>query len=544
MTTTGRKNWQVQAEHSGSLIRLQNLIQRGSGSCLLILQQNRPSYRDGLIEFLGQEHSRVLNLKEPGGFEAFEAELEKGEQGRILHLINLESLGEEKQRAFFKGLNYHREHIARTCAGILAFWLPEPLVREMALQAADFWAWREQVLDFTVPVEPVERIAFDWLKNSNMEVAGKQERIREIEEFLARPVELSSLSTADLKRELGNLYKSIGEYAKAEQIFTEAIAEYRELDEIEAQAVTQRDLADIMSAQDNPDTALCILKEKVLPVFRQLHNEREEAETKDRIADLFQQRSELDQALNIRHQEILPILERLGDVRNKAVTMGKIADILKARGELDKALDIRRNEELPVYEKIGDVRAKAVTMGDIADILQARGELDKALDIRRNEELPVYERLGDVRSKAVTMGRIADILQARGELDKALEIRQQEELPVYEQLGDVREKAVTMGKIADIFQARGELDKALEIYQKEELPVYEKLGDVFSLLLCRTDIARLLHEIDAKTNKEEIEHLLRLALADAQRLKLPGETEWIEEIIKKLGIAAKKDGAE
>ncbi|MCI5183577.1 MAG: tetratricopeptide repeat protein, partial [Candidatus Electrothrix sp. AW1] len=339
-----QKEWQIQAEHSGCLIRLQNLLQQTSGFRLLILQQNRPSYRDGLIVFLGQENSRVLNLKELGNFDAFETELENQGQARILHLINLESLGKSELHAFFKGLNYHREHIARTCPGILAFWLPEPLVREMALQAADFWAWREQVLDFTVPVEPVERVVFDWIKNWNMEMQGKQERIREIEDFLTHAAKQPTLSTADLKRELGNLYESIGEYGKAEQMFTEAIADYRNLDEAGAQAVTQRDLADLMSAQGVPDAALYLLKEKVLPVFVCLNNEQEQAETQDRIADIFQNQGELDQALNIRRQEILPVFERLGDVREKAVTMGKIADILQARGELDKALEIRQQE--------------------------------------------------------------------------------------------------------------------------------------------------------------------------------------------------------
>lgn len=416
MTAKEQKDWQVQAEHSGSLIRLQNLIQWGAGFCLLILQQNRPSYRDGLIAFLekSQPDSRVMNLKELGGFMTFEAELEQQGQIRILHLINLESLGAPELQVFFKGLNYHREHIARTCPGILAFWLPETLVREMALQAADFWAWREQVLDFTVPVEPVERVYPDWVKSRNMEVQGKLERIKEIEEFLARATEQPSLSSADLKRELGNLYTSIGQHDQAKQMFTEAIADYRDLDEAGACA------------------------------------------------------------------------------------------------------DARHN---------------------LADLLAGQGESEQALKIFR-KQLPVYERLGNVQAKAVTMGQIADIFQARGELDKALEIRQQEELPVYERLGDVREKAVTMGKIADILQARGELDKALEIYQEEELPVYEKLGDVYSLLLCRTDIARLLHEIDAEANKEKIKKLLRLALIDAQRLKLPNETESIENIMKKFSIKA------
>jgi hypothetical protein len=103
-------------------------------------------------------------------------------------------------------------------------------------------------------------------------------------------------------------------------------------------------------------------------------------------------------------------------------------------------------------------------------------------------------------------------------------------------IGAVRDVVVFQGRVADIFQARGELDKALDIQQQEQLPVYERLGDVRELLLCRTKIAVLLHEMDTETNKEDIEQQLYLALADAQRLKLPGETEWIEGIMKEFRI--------
>ncbi|WP_339134700.1 MAG: hypothetical protein WGN25_16065 [Candidatus Electrothrix sp. GW3-4] len=497
MSGEGQKDWQVQPEHSGCLVRLQRLLQRAAGFRLLILQQNQPLYRDGLITFLeeAQANSRVLNLKELGSFEAFEAELEQLGQGRILHLINLEGLGTKEQQAFFKGLNYHREYIARTCSGILAFWLPEPLVRAMALQAADFWVWREQVLDFTVPVEPVERMAVDWVKSQNMEVSGKQERIKEIEAFFVRPAEQPSLSTADLKQELSNLYQSIGEYTKAKQVLKEAIAEYRDLDEAAACARARYNLAVLISAQ-----------------------------------------GEHEQALKIFREQVLPVNESLNDIRNKAVTMGRIADILQAKGQIDKALEIYREEQLPIFEKIQDVQAQAVTMGRIADILQAKGQIDKALEIYREEQLPIFEKIQDVREKAVTMGKIADILQARGELDKALDIRRNEELPVYERLGDVRAKAVTMGKIADILQARGELDKALDIRKNEQLPVYERLGDVHSLLIGRANLALLLLQINAQDHKDEIRDLLQLALSDARRLKLPKETAQIKNIMKDLQI--------
>ncbi|MCI5149973.1 MAG: tetratricopeptide repeat protein [Candidatus Electrothrix sp. MAN1_4] len=420
---------------------------------------------------------------------------EKGGQGRRLHLINLESLGGKEQQAFFKGLNYHREHIARTCAGILAFWLPEPLVREMALQAADFWAWREQVLDFTVPVEPVERVIIDWAKTANMEAQNKQERIKEIDEFLTHFVGQPSLVTADLKRELGILYRSIGNYTESQEMLNAALAEYTKVDDIQSCALVKRDIAQLLVIHNDLEQALDILKKQVLPIFNQLNNERETAVTMGRIAYIFQRDSRFDEALKIREQEQLPVYERLGDLREQAVTIGEIADILKCCGKIDQAIHLYKKEVIPLFERIGAEREKAITMGRIAEILKARDELDEALKIYKKNELPIYERLGDVRSKAVTMGCIAGILQSRGELDKALDIRWNEELPVYERLGDVR-----------------------------------------SMLFSRIRIARLLHEIDAKANKERIEKLLRLALADARRLKRPGETAWIENIMKDMHI--------
>jgi len=249
--------------------------------------------------------------------------------------------------------------------------------------------------------------------------------------------------------------------------------------------------AHVLALRGEPQAALQVLKERVLPVFERLGDVRSRAIAMGSVADILEQRGELDEALRIRREEELPVYERLGDVRSRAVTLGKIADILYSRGELDEALHIRREEELPVYERLGDVRSRAVTMGKIADILYSRGELEEALHIRREEELPVFERFGDVRSRAVTMGKIADILYSRGELDEALRILRKEALPVFERFGDVRSRAVTMGKIADILQQRGEFDEALRIQIEECLPVAEKIGDINDIATVRLSCALL-----------------------------------------------------
>jgi hypothetical protein len=107
-------------------------------------------------------------------------------------------------------------------------------------------------------------------------------------------------------------------------------------------------------------------------------------------------------------------------------------------------------------------------------------------------------------------------------------------MPVYERLGDVRSRAVTMGYIADILQARGELEEALRIRQEEEMPVYERLGAVRGLLVTRWKVAIQLMQQNPP-DKAEAARLFELALADAQRLRLP-EAGQIEGIMRQFGF--------
>jgi len=90
----------------------------------------------------------------------------------------------------------------------------------------------------------------------------------------------------------------------------------------------------------------------------------------------------------------------------------------------------------------------------------------------------------------------------------------------FKKLGAEGEYAVIRGLIADIYEARGELDEALRIRREEQMPVYERLGDVRELLVARTNLAINLMQLDPP-QAEEAGALLRLALAEAQRMKIP-----------------------
>jgi tetratricopeptide (TPR) repeat protein len=532
-----------------SLRRLLRSLRRGSGFKLLFAICNEPSRQEALLRRLD------LELPTPAARVAVEQST-----GNVLPLV-VDSLGrdpdpypaavfvtglasgirsEDPLHRRLRTLNHQREAWEAAVPVPVVFWIPEYLMRPLALQAPDFVDWRSGMFFFLAPTET--RVALPSYQSELGEIwretaAERRVRMEQLREWLLTTDGAASPLTPNQARwlvELADHHRKLGEWDACLELVRHRILPHLSADADVLRAAAWSQVGDILQARGELDEALRIRREEELPVYERLGDVRSKAMTMDQIADILDDRGELDEALRIRFEESLPVFERLGDVRSKAVTMGQIADILEARGELDEALRIRREEELPTYERLGDVRSRAVTMGKIADILEARGELDEALRIRREESLPVFERLGDVRSKAVTMGQIANILEARGEPDEALRIRREEELSVYERLGDVRSKAVTMSKIADILEVRGELDEALRIRRDESLPILERLGDARSIAAERAKLAQTLIRRGEPQDLVEVSQLLSSSLAFAERSRL-AIAEPIRHILKTIG---------
>ncbi|MDY7094640.1 MAG: tetratricopeptide repeat protein, partial [Acidobacteriota bacterium] len=338
----------------------------------MILQFSDGSYRDRVAEYLQEQlcgGSIVDAESAEGDFSRLEDLLAAAAAKGPVQVVGLEDWP-GGAASLWQAFNYHREQLADRCPVPLLLWVLRSRVRDLALEAPDFWAWRSGVFDLALASFPVETDLYERRVDRGRAPAGDRRlRIEEIDSYLEGLDRRDRPSDLELLVERGELLRDLGDFTAARESFETAVKGFREGEDRRGEALAYRQLAEVLAVQGDPDEALRLLREESLPVY-----------------------------------------ERLGDVRSRAITMGQIADILFRRGDLEEALRIRREEELPVYERLGDVRSRAITMGKIADILGARGDLEEALRIRREEELPVYERLGDVRSRAITMGKIADIL--------------------------------------------------------------------------------------------------------------------------------------
>lgn len=489
-----------------SLRRLLRSLRRGSGFKLLFAICNEPSRQEALLRRLDLElptpAARVAVEQSTGNVLPLVVDsLRRAPDPAAVFVTGLASgiRSEDPLHRRLRTLNHQREAWEAAVPVPVVFWIPEYLMRPLALQAPDFVDWRSGMFFFLAPSET--RVALPSYQSDLGEIwretaRERRERMEQLREWLLTTDGAASPLTPNQARwlvELADHHRKLGEW----------------------------------------DACLELVRHRILPHLGPDADLLRVAAW-SQVGDILQARGELDEALRIRREEELPVYDSLGDVRSKAVTMGKIADIHQARGEFDEALRIRREEELPVYERLRDKRARSVALGRIADILHIRGEFDEALRIRREEELPVYEQIGDLRSRAMTMGKNADILLLRGEVDEALRIRRDEELPIYDQLGDVRMIAVTKGGIADYLHCRGELDKALQIRREESLPILERLGDAQSIAVQRAKLALTLFRRGEPKDLVEVSQLLSSSLALAERSRL-AIAEPIRNILKTIG---------
>jgi tetratricopeptide (TPR) repeat protein len=416
--------WNLDPEHSGDLLRLERLLRGRLTFTLAVLQYGDSHYRDRVIRHLDRSWkvaARVDAREAEGDFAILEARLAEaaGEKGAV-HLFGLEGWPGDL-RSFWRGLNYHRERIAELCPVPFLLWIPVARLRDLALEAPDFWAWRSGVFDFTSRPAPTARVFLEGtLDRGRSSAADRTRRIEEIDGYLAKLGEPSYSADLRLLLERGSLQEDLGDLDGALESYQGAAAGYDRIDDLHGEAWARRRTANVLATRGDPKKALRILREEVLPIFERLGDVHARAIIMDQIAGILDEMGEQDQELlRILREEVLPVFERLGDPRSKAVATGKIAYILARQGRFVEALRILHEEVLAVFEQLGDVHAQAVTMDRIADILEHLGELDRSQRIRR-EALTLVEQLGDVYERATASAKLGSLLYKLGRKDEAV----------------------------------------------------------------------------------------------------------------------------
>ena len=183
-------------------------------------------------------------------------------------------------------LNHRREALAKRCARPLLFWVLSRDLGAVATGAADLWAWRSGVFDFTLPALPrTGALHRSRIGQEMADTPRRRARMEELQKYLAARSSLRPIDV-DLLVELGDLRRSLGEVVEAEDAYSRAQDALSNMDDRRRQAITRGRIADLLEARGQPGEALGIYERHVLPDVEAIGNPVEVEHVRDRIDSL------------------------------------------------------------------------------------------------------------------------------------------------------------------------------------------------------------------------------------------------------------------
>ena len=216
---------------------------------LCFLTYSDSFYRDRVADFLEERlYARVrvfIDPDSPIGTEHLFQELSVDRSSGPAQLAGLERWPEGFDDLLTR-LNYRRGALAERCARPLLVWVRSRDLRSVATRAADLWAWRSGVFDFSVPADTGHRdLRQSGVDHATARMPHRLARIEELKQYLStrsswRPIDV------DLSIELGDLQRSLGEMVQAESAYREARLALSAIDDRRRAAIAEGRIADIL----------------------------------------------------------------------------------------------------------------------------------------------------------------------------------------------------------------------------------------------------------------------------------------------------------
>ncbi len=353
--------------------------------------------------------------------------------------------------------------------------------------------------------------------------------------------ELSADKT-DIQKNVGEIYRIIGEYGKAVEHFQDGIELTRKDEErAELYAKMAKVLLEegkyeealeycedglSLLKEDNPkrggllnkkgwtfirwgdyDEAIEVFKEE-LDLAKRLDEKGERGESLHALGTAYLRKGDYDRAEDFLLKAI-DIRDDLNDNKGLSGSLNNIGIIYYHRGELDKALE-HYQRGLEIDEDMGYKSDIASSLNNIGLIYRDKGELDKALEYSERS-LEIKEEIGDRHSFSLTLGNIGFIYHYKGELDKSLDYYERS-LDIAEDIGDKHGIALSLNNIGNLYLSKEELDKALEYY-KRSLDVVDAIGDKEGIAATLSGLAETqLRKGDVQEAKDNAEEALQTAM--------------------------------
>ena len=280
----------------------------------------------------------------------------------------------------------------------------------------------------------------------------------------------------DVQYNLGTLYVSNGDYAKAHDLFAKILkADPKNIKALWEMGVVENILG-------NPQAALESLSAG-LSLATQLDNQEQKALILLSTGISYRLLGKPEEAMR-NYQDSIAINEKIGQKRGVAAGLDMMADLQAMDGKSDAAL-ASYNKALVLQREIGMKKEAGTTLNALGTVYQDRGDYDKALDAYR-QALQIQRETGDQNFESLCLNNIGAVYLTKGDTDNAFTYYQQA-LQLREKLGVQADVAETLQGLGEAYTTTGQYDQALTSLLRA-LDLSRKAGDAHRIALVSHEI--------------------------------------------------------
>lgn len=340
-------------------------------------------------------------------------------------------------------LNYKREDLIDNRIKAL-FWVTEKELCDISLEAQDFFAFRNRVVDFMQEPLTDERKPLATGIDSYIKYESKDEVLGKINLKEKLLIELSDETAikAWLLDSLGLLYANVSSYEKSTKCCEDALNITRNIDDKHMECICLSHLGSICSRFGDRNKGI-------------LH-----------------------------FMKSLKIATTIDDKKMKIVLFTNLGCVYSELGEVKKGMQYYE-ESLSLTLEIDDKFSQCNSLVNIGNSYIQQGKIKNGI-MYYEKSLNFARGIGDKLSEINSLIGLGHVYRTLGQLDKCITYYN-ESLSITLEIDDKRNKAICLESLATVYCTQGETNKGIE-YFKNSLRILNKIGDKTTESYCLNDL--------------------------------------------------------
>ena len=270
---------------------------------------------------------------------------------------------------------------------------------------------------------------------------------------------------------LGNVYRSVGEYEKAREHLEKSLVIKKEIGDRNGEADCYTNLGNVYRSVGEYEKAREHL-EKSLVIKKEIGDRNGEADCYTNLGNVYRSVGEYEKARE-HLEKSLVIKKEIGDRNGEADCYTNLGNVYRSVGEYEKARE-HLEKSLVINKEIGDRNGEADCYTNLGNVYRSVGEYEKARE-HLEKSLVIKKEIGDRNGEADCYTNLGNVYRSVGEYEKASHYHEKS-LTISRKIGNRHKKALSYLNLGRKLYSGGKYPMANE-YNKKAFAIFTDIGD-------------------------------------------------------------------